>query len=475
MVIHIISIPHTITREDYNCCAYTMKVFNWIEMMKNDYEMIHYGVEGSTVECKKVDLYKEKDLIEYYGYNGNNKLFKFSCNDEPYTTFNKNLLKELIDRYKYGDCILLFFGIATEIAIDNFISHCKTLDFEPLIIEPGIGYLNPKYKYRAYESNTIMGEVQGKLNSQFPKFHNVIIPGYYNPKQFPKIKYDIFKNVYGYIGRVVDEKGISLAMNAVVKSRSNLIVAGQIPENSPYKDYMINMNFEDCLNYLEEDVECKIIYVGTLNVNERNILYRKVKAIIFMTMFMEPFGNVSIESLSCGCPVITSGMGCLNENVRDGVDGYHARDIGDMIWSMMNLDILNREKIAKDAYDRWSLVNIKPKFINFIQNVKRLHYCNDMSISCKPLKNIDEVYIGDKEWSINDPFKSYVIHAPGKVKIEGYDIKDYLLHIDYDPSINDSNLMDKSIDKLYIDSKIGKDIADKYIQHYKPSETIFIN
>jgi hypothetical protein len=55
-VIHLPSIPHTITSDKYSHCAFTAKVLKFAKMLKPHFDIIHYGVEGSEADCMNIDL-----------------------------------------------------------------------------------------------------------------------------------------------------------------------------------------------------------------------------------------------------------------------------------------------------------------------------------------------------------------------------------------------------------------------------------
>ena len=68
MKLHALGIPHTVTSKEYLSCAFTQKVLKFCDMMKDEYEIIHYGHEDSEVNCTEhVTVTTNQDFLEAYG------------------------------------------------------------------------------------------------------------------------------------------------------------------------------------------------------------------------------------------------------------------------------------------------------------------------------------------------------------------------------------------------------------------------
>jgi hypothetical protein len=74
MRIHILGVPHTQTSEQFSTCAFTMKVLTLCKMMtRRGHHVIHYGVEGSDVECTEdVPIMAAAEWRKLYGHPGKN-------------------------------------------------------------------------------------------------------------------------------------------------------------------------------------------------------------------------------------------------------------------------------------------------------------------------------------------------------------------------------------------------------------------
>jgi hypothetical protein len=62
MRFHLLGFPHTSTSKLFCACAYTQKVLKFAAMMApRGHEIVHYGLEGSTVACEHVEVMSLKD------------------------------------------------------------------------------------------------------------------------------------------------------------------------------------------------------------------------------------------------------------------------------------------------------------------------------------------------------------------------------------------------------------------------------
>ena len=81
------------------------EVLEWDQMMKNDYEIIHYGHEDSEVECAEhVKITTNDDLLKAYGtYDWKKEFFKHNTGDHAHQTLYQKAEIELNKRVQQGD------------------------------------------------------------------------------------------------------------------------------------------------------------------------------------------------------------------------------------------------------------------------------------------------------------------------------------------------------------------------------------
>jgi UDP-glucose:(heptosyl)LPS alpha-1,3-glucosyltransferase len=88
----------------------------------------------------------------------------------------------------------------------------------------------------------------------------------------------------------------------------------------------------------------RVIFCGPRKEIER--YYAAADVFVFPTVY-EPFGNVHLEALASGLPVITSGQSGAADIIRDGKNGFVVQEpedtgaIADRIGKMMDADRLS--------------------------------------------------------------------------------------------------------------------------------------
>jgi glycosyltransferase involved in cell wall biosynthesis len=181
------------------------------------------------------------------------------------------------------------------------------------------------------------------------RFYDEVIPNYFDVDDFPfsgeKDDY------YLYIGRLISRKGIEIAVKACEAAGKRLVIAGN------QGDVPTGPNIE---------------YVGLVGVEKRGQLMSRAQAVFVPTIYVEPFGGVSVEAMLCGTPVICTDWGAFVENVKDGVDGFRIRTLGEAIWAMEKCKTLDYEKIARRARNRFSTFVIKYRYQDYFDKLRGL-------------------------------------------------------------------------------------------------------
>jgi len=157
---------------------------------------------------------------------------------------------------------------------------------------------------------------------------------------YPAIQSLVSENYFLFVGRLSEEKGIRILINAFQNSTYKLKIAGE----GPLRNFII----QSCQS--NKNIE----YLGSLNKSEIQLVMQKCTALIFPSIWYEPFGLVIIEAFSFGVPVISSNIGAPIELIQDGINGLHFKVGSSLIlfeklnfWQ--NLSKIDKAKFRENA------------------------------------------------------------------------------------------------------------------------------
>jgi len=343
---HILCVPHTVTRKDYSACAYTQKALKFCKMMhRRGHIIYHYGHKDSEVECTEHIPITDNELFKaaYGEYDWKKEIPKHNTGDLCNTTYNKRAIVEVGKRKKHMDYLLLFWGIG----------HADVAKAHPdmISVEPGIGSFNtPCTPFSIYESYCVMNYVYGREKWE-PKWTDAVIPNYFDLEDF-KVESKP-GDYFMYLGRIIESKGIGIAVEIAKRTGLKLKVAGQ-------GNFKRELGFEPPPN---------VEIVGYLEPKERSIMLSGARALLAPTHYNEPFGGVTVEALLCGTPIITSDWGAFAENNIHGVTGYRCRNLEQFIWAAKNIDTINRRTCREFAEKNFSLERVATMYEEYFTSL----------------------------------------------------------------------------------------------------------
>lgn len=297
MKIHVLVNPRNPTGLMFRTDPFAVHGYKYIKHLSAHFEMIHYGIPGAQVDCEHVDIdVKPGDVAG----------------------FNQIAGAKIKERASDGDIIVCFFGVDNKVACE-MNPNCKW-------VEPSIGYrANGIFApYRVFTSYAQMHMFYGERRMLMnPSWYDQVIP---NPFTISEFEYSEEKEDYFlYFGRVVQEKGVGLAIQATEKAGKKLVIAG--PGDIKNLGY----------NKVPDHVEI----FGVANAEQRKELMKKAKCLLGLTYYVEPFGNMVIEANLSGTPAITTDWGGFPETVIEGKTGYRVRDFKSLLSAIENIDKIN--------------------------------------------------------------------------------------------------------------------------------------
>jgi glycosyltransferase involved in cell wall biosynthesis len=148
---------------------------------------------------------------------------------------------------------------------------------------------------------------------------------------------------FAFLGRISPEKRPDRAIEIANRVGAKLKIAAKIDRvDQAYWDEVIKPMVESSPN---------VEYVGEINEREKADFLGNAVGLLFPIDWLEPFGMVMIEAMSCGTPVIAFRCGSTAEVVDHGVSGFLVDDLSGAVAAAERIGELDRGK-ARAAFER---------------------------------------------------------------------------------------------------------------------------
>jgi glycosyltransferase involved in cell wall biosynthesis len=314
--LHILSCPYSPVNIDNKIDAFAIAVVKFIDnMSKLGWDCIHYGINGSRVNCEIVQCLPELP----------------NSVDAAITQYNTTAGIEIAKRKKAGDFVLCFYGCENQLA--------ASMNPDLVVIEPSIGYSTKAVfaPYRVFVSHAQRHFYYGERGMLMnPSWTDAVIPNAITPEEF---EYSYEKSDYFlFFGRVIESKGIRLAIQATEQAGVKLVIAGP--------GSLSSLGFTNVPKHVTE--------FGIANAMQRRTLMKYARAIIAPTLYVEPFGNMVVEGYMSGTPAITTDWGGFTETVIQDRTGYRCKTEQEFVDAIKNVDLLDKEFCRTWAESRFN-------------------------------------------------------------------------------------------------------------------------
>jgi UDP-glucose:tetrahydrobiopterin glucosyltransferase len=149
----------------------------------------------------------------------------------------------------------------------------------------------------------------------------------------------------GWVGRLAPEKGLEDAVQAALQTQVPLKIWGVVQDEAYWQAI--------CDRY----PTAPITYEGFLPTTALQQALGNCRALLMTPRWIEAFGNVAIEALACGVPVIAYRRGGPAEIVHQGKTGWLVEpdDVAGLVAAIAQLDQIDRQTCRQHAEDHYSL------------------------------------------------------------------------------------------------------------------------
>lgn len=155
-----------------------------------------------------------------------------------------------------------------------------------------------------------------------------------------------------WLGRIAPEKALEDAVEAVSITNTPLKIFGRIQNRDYWQKILANFP------------NAPIEYRGFLATKELQQELGQCRALLMTPRWVEAFGNVAIEALACGVPVIAYGRGGPSEIIKPGKTGFLVKpdSIPGLVEAIQQIDQIDRRLCRQQAEAEYSLKALGDRF-----------------------------------------------------------------------------------------------------------------
>jgi glycosyltransferase involved in cell wall biosynthesis len=147
-----------------------------------------------------------------------------------------------------------------------------------------------------------------------------------------------------HYGRIHNDKGTHLAIEAAKKSGMDLIIAGII-QDQEYFDNFIKPHLN----------QSSIQFIGPVNPAQRDALLKDAYAVLHLNTIPERFGLVMAESMAAGVPVIAMDLGSCSEVIVDKQTGYLVNSVDEAAEAVGKINLIDRKNCRRRVEENFTI------------------------------------------------------------------------------------------------------------------------
>ncbi|KYC44236.1 UDP-glucose--tetrahydrobiopterin glucosyltransferase [Scytonema hofmannii PCC 7110] len=167
------------------------------------------------------------------------------------------------------------------------------------------------------------------------------------------------KQQLAWIGRISSEKGLEDAVAVAKITNIPLKIMGKIQDESYWQQI--------CQDFPNTPFE----YLGFLSTTELQQVVRECQALLMTPHWVEAFGNVAIEALACGVPVISYRRGGPTEIIQHGKTGFLVEpdSVAGLVDATQRINEINRHSCRQQAETEFSLEALGDRFEKWFKEI----------------------------------------------------------------------------------------------------------
>lgn len=162
-----------------------------------------------------------------------------------------------------------------------------------------------------------------------------------------------------WLGRISPEKGLEDALAAANIAQVPLKILGKLEDEGYW--HQLCQRFPQAADS----------YLGFLPTQQLQAVVGQCRALVMTPRWVEAFGNVAIEALACGVPVIAYNRGGPAEIVKPGQTGWLVPpdDVVALAEAMQRLDGVDRTACRRQAEQEYSLPALGDRFEAWFEQI----------------------------------------------------------------------------------------------------------
>jgi len=171
-----------------------------------------------------------------------------------------------------------------------------------------------------------------------------------------------------YLGRIIEPKGVHLAIKAVKEFNRKRHV--DVSPSTNYKLKIAGKHYSSVHDkYWEQKIapfidNKEIDYLGFINDEKaKNKLLANAKALLIPSTWDEPFGMVMLEALAVGTPIVGLDNGAIPEVIQNKFNGI-------LVKTERNGNLVNEQKTIKNLVEALQEVN-KIKAVDCLKSIEK--------------------------------------------------------------------------------------------------------